>query len=182
GRTALLANGFAESDLVRTFTYLTLEDLEQFQPESLAGPVAKLRTLAESVLDGTIKFGSLRHAIVAFTGLKHGCLKPEDRDLFWRAFEVPGFEQFRGFAHELLAWECEAHEGLHIQTDNAIFETHGHELVLSCLDCAEYSLLRLATEISGQIEAEPCGCGHASPRLVDVQDHRVPQKAMAAFA
>jgi len=171
GKTALLAEGFEESGNLRIFPYVTHEELEEYAPDALAGPAARLCGLAEAVMEGRMKVEPLRSAVIAFTGLRHGCLKQEDRDLLWKAFQAPVFEQFRGFSQELLAWECEAHDGLHIQGDNAIFEMaeRDGELLLTCLNCPEYSLLRMGTEMAGRIVKTPCGCGEASPRLMGVR-------------
>lgn len=80
------------------------------------------------------------------------------------------FEQFRGFSQELLAWECEAHDGLHIQGENAIFEVgRDGELVLTALGCEEYSLLRVGIEMTARMEAGVCGCGNLAPRLVGLR-------------
>ncbi len=183
GRTAMLADGFEESESTRTFTCLSLEELEEYEPDSLAGPVWRLKNLAELALAGRLRLDSLRGALLAFTGLKHGCLKAEDRDLLWRAFQVPVFEQFRGYAQELLAWECEAHDGLHIHAENAIFELpRDGELLLTGLACEEYSLLRIGTEMTGRLCNTPCGCGNPAQRLIDVRPLRAPVLSMAATA
>jgi hypothetical protein len=183
GRTALLSDGFEEVTATQTFAYHTFDELEDFQPDSLAGPVNRLLGLAEAVLAGRLHLNSLTSAIVVFSGLKHGCLKNEDRDLLWRAFQLPVFEQFRGFSMELLAWECEAHDGLHINADNAIFENaRDGELLLTCLDSPEYAVLRVGTEMSAEIVMEPCGCGQTAPRLVGLRPVDTPVLAMVASA
>ncbi|MBL8175762.1 MAG: hypothetical protein JNK48_13895 [Bryobacterales bacterium] len=183
GRTALLADGFEESESLRTFTCLSLEELEDYEPDSIAGPVWRLKNLAELALAGRLRLDSLRGALLVFTGLKHGCLKTPDRDLLWRAFQVPVFEQFRGFSQELLAWECEAHDGLHIHSENAVFELpRDGELVLTALACEEYSLLRVGTELTGRLCSVPCGCGNPAQRLIDVKPLRAPALAMAMTA
>ncbi len=184
GRTAVLGQGFASDPQVAQFPYHTLEDLDEYEPESLAGPASKLLRLAEQVLAGRFLLPSLRTAVIPFTGLRHGCLKPEQRDLLWRAFRVPAFEQFRGFAQELLAWECEAHDGLHIREQNAIFEKTGRnkELLLTCLACEEYALLRLGTHMTARLVTAPCGCGETSPRLLGLREMAAAPVAMAAYA
>jgi hypothetical protein len=67
-------------------------------------------------------------------------LNDTDRDRLWRAFRVPIFEQIVGRAGELLAAECEAHDGLHIESPRL--------------------------KIEGlPIDASPCACGRKTPRL-----------------
>lgn len=170
GRTAILGNNYPESELVRCFPYEVWGELADFRPDTIAGPVGKLQTLAEAIQTGQIRLPSLRTAAIAFSGLKYGCLKPEDRDLFWRIYQVPIFEQFLGFGREVLAWECEAHEGLHIRMENGIFQQpRTGELVVTCLACPDYALIRLSTEMVARIERECCGCGDPSPRLIGLR-------------
>ncbi len=56
----------------------------------------------------------LEHSVIAFTYEGQPGLSSDDRDLLWRAFGVPVFEQRLGANNELLAMECEAHAGLHV--------------------------------------------------------------------
>jgi hypothetical protein len=183
GRTAVLASGFEETDTVRCFPYQPFEELAEFQPESLAGPVQRLCRLAETVTDRRIELGSLRHAVIAFTGLKHGCLKDEQRDLLWRVFQVPVYEQFRGFSQELLAWECEAREGLHIHGENAIFECdNSGRLLVTCIGCTEYTVLRMRTDLEARLEMDVCGCGEVGVRLTGLRAAALPEQTQAAMA
>lgn len=183
GRTALLAAGFQETETVRCFPFQPFEDLADYQPESLAGSVQRLCRLAEAVQERRIALPSLRHAVIAFTGLKHGCLKNEQRELLWRAFHVPVYEQFRGFGHEILAWECEAREGLHVHAENAIFESAGAgSLLVTSLGCTEYSILRMQTDMEARLETAPCGCGEMGVRLVGLRSTLEPELRQAAMA
>lgn len=184
GRTAVLSGGFEQTAAVRSFTYQPLEELREFEPETLAGPLARLSHLAEALRAKKIALPSLTRGVVVFTGLKHGSLKQAHREILWRAFQVPVYEQFRGFGQELLAWECEARDGLHIETSNALFEDDGGELRVTSLECREYPILRLGTELEGRIARTACGCGEESPRLIGVRAFEpvMAGRAMAASA
>ncbi len=83
-------------------------------------------------------------------------LSAADRERLWRAFRVPLFEQVIGPRGELLAAECEAHAGLHIETPGLAWAGHG-------------------------IETARCACGHATPRLTPV-DRLEPIRSVAAYA
>jgi hypothetical protein len=52
---------------------------------------------------------------VIFTGPTHGELTPEDRELIWRRWGVPVYEQRLSAAGDLLAEECDAHQALHVR-------------------------------------------------------------------
>lgn len=128
--------------------------------DTLAGPAAMLRRLAAT--------GPLRYPCIAFSGGSYDPLNEEDREFLWRCFRVPVFEQLVGFRGEVLAEECEAHCGLHVREDAAIFEDYSGELVVTSLQTLRYPVIRLRTGMSGHLEHRPCGCGASSPRLVGV--------------
>lgn len=138
----------------------------------LAAPVGELRRLAE---------GPKPHdyPAVAFTGVRHGALTQADRDLIWRAFRVPVFEQFRGLHGELLAEECDAHEGLHVIGEAAVFETRGKELVATSLLALRTPVLRVLTGFTGEIEKGLCPCGRPGERLLNVAAKPLAMRAAA---
>ena len=186
-RIAVLFPGFQESRHVRVFVHNWSKGLRRYHPNAVAGPVGVLRTLALAIRDGRIEAPPLTHAVVAFTGMEHGLLRQADRDLFWEIFQVPLFEQLRGLGGELLAIECEAHEGLHICGQEGLVEFQpavtGSEIIYTSLVQLEYPLLRLATGLAAELHQTPCACGAASPRITYL--HRLPrrqQRAMAAAA
>ena len=78
------------------------------------------------------------------------------RECFWFAFRVPVFEQIIGERGELLAAECEAHDGLHIESMRAPLD-------------------KMTLEMS------PCGCGRKTPRLVSA-DRAETLRRVAAYA
>jgi phenylacetate-CoA ligase len=110
----------------------------------------------------------LTHSIVAFVGPEFGALTPADRDLLWARFGVPIYEQFRGLGKELLAAECDAHEGLHIREEDAIFE-EGDELLVTSLTNLANPMLRLRTGLRGKITTKLCGCGETGRRLLGLE-------------
>ena len=72
-------------------------------------------------------------------------LNEGQRAALWRAFRVPVFEQILADDGSLLAMECEAHDGLHVES------------------------ARLAADVeNGEgmgLELGPCGCGRTTPRI-----------------
>ncbi|MBM3813306.1 MAG: hypothetical protein FJW20_16905 [Acidimicrobiia bacterium] len=131
--------------------------------DCIAGPLEPLRNLARN---GRLP---LRHSVIVFTGIGRLAARPADRDLLWRAFEVPLYQQLRGFQGELLAAECERHQGLHILPD-AVVELRGEELLLTSLRNFRHPVLRLASGLTGRIDHEPCACGRKSPRIVGLKN------------
>ncbi|MBV8841197.1 MAG: hypothetical protein JO307_00170 [Bryobacterales bacterium] len=93
-------------------------------------------------LDDLIEGGipSLTHAVIALALSPEELLSETQRDRLWRAFRVPVFEQIVTENGALLAAECEAHDGFHIEAPSLAFDP-----------CC--------------IEVKPCGCGRTTPRL-----------------
>jgi hypothetical protein len=113
---------------------------------AIAGSLPVLRALAESVGAGSLVLPPVEAAVVAFTGILHGELTELERDLFWRVFQVPVFEQFLAPDGHLLAMECDAHDGLHLLDPDAPLP--GFRALL---------------------DATPCGCGNPHPRLLRLE-------------
>ncbi len=129
-RTAILAPGFQATRTARVFPQGWDERAERFQPQSIAAPIEELRRLALRNL-------RLEHAVIALTREGEEGLSNADRELFWRAFGVPVFEQLLDADNGLLATECDAHSGLHV-----VRGCHGQPL-----------------------DREACACGDHSPRI-----------------
>jgi hypothetical protein len=172
-RTAVLMAGFKQGGGVRVFPELHRRTLARFRPNAIAGPISVLRRLAEAAEDRGAWVPHLTHSTIAFNIPQRSFLSQEAREISWRVFQVPVFGQFLGLARELLAWECEAHEGLHVETDNAIFETDAGErepeLLVTSLINLRRPLLRLATGLTATMEHSVCGCGLTGPRLVGLR-------------
>lgn len=150
-RTALLLPGFTGSKNVRVFASGWDDAAIRFQPESIAAPVDELRRLLRERVAG---LETLRHAVIALTFEGQPGVSGLEREQFWRAWGVPLFEQYwSSVGGELLAGECEAHQGLHIAPSRArtTLARPGHEL-----------------------HDGPCGCGSPTPRLVSLESLQLP--------
>ena len=186
-RTAVLMEGFREHrGTVKVFAGEKRSDWMRFAPEALAGPAPELRRLAELVENRLIGVPRPVHSVIAFSLLPQAFLSEETRELFWRVFKVPVFGQILSPSCEVLAWECEAHQGYHVAGDSAIFEadhTGGEpELLVTSLVDRRRPVLRMATGISGRVEHATCDCGQAGPRLVDVRRKPLAKASAAALS
>ena len=157
----MLLAGFQRSGSVRNVFDLEASAAADAKADTLAAPVSVLRTMAGLA-------GAQRYPVVAFTGARHGTLTEADRDLFWKSFRVPVFEQFLGLSNELVAEECEAHDGLHVREEEMIIEVRTGELVFTPLEALAYPVLRIATGLTARPERSLCQCGRAGLRLMDV--------------
>ena len=139
-RTAVLAGcfratGFLAKSPIRIFAQGWSEEVTVFAPGALAATREELMSLA-----GAQPPPVLTHAVIVLE--RPGQMLPAgDRERLWRAFRVPVFEQIIGPRGELLAAECEAHDGLHVEAPGMTWDGY-------------------------RMESAPCGCGRATPRLV----------------
>jgi hypothetical protein len=134
--TAILLGGFRSAGNTRVFEDGWCEEALLFAPAAIAGTLAQLDDLRGTPIP------SLRNAIIALVRPGEPSLSEDAREQLWRAFHVPVFEQRIDESRNLLAAECEAHDGLHIESP-ALPPRNGEIL-----------------------ETTPCGCGRTTPRLI----------------
>jgi hypothetical protein len=149
-RTAVLVGWFRESSGIRVYPNGWCREARQFAPAAIAGTWPQLENL--------IATGGqpLERAVIVLTRPGEPLLSVEQRERLWRVFRVPVFEQMIGARGQLLASECDAHDGLHIQAPSFFS-----------------SFLPL--------DPTPCACGQRTPRLIPAEPaDRV--RAVAAYA
>jgi hypothetical protein len=139
-------------------------ELEQYRPEMLVGSAADLRWLAEKARMAGMQLNSVNHAIFVLTAL--GDIPATDtlRVVLWQAFGVPVYELFVGADGTVLAGECEAHEGWHVESGCRFYFLRGEELVAD-----SRHIKGIRTGLSGTLETQPCSCGRPSTRITDVK-------------
>ncbi len=149
-KTAVLVPWFRSNGTVRVFARGWTEEAAAFRPCAVAATPEQLEALAAS------RIPSLSHAVIALTRPGEPRLSEALRDRFWDAFRVPVFEQIIGEGGELLAAECEAHDGLHIESEQQPLDQM-------------------------KVDESPCACGRKTPRLVPA-DPRETLRRVAAYA
>jgi phenylacetate-CoA ligase len=173
--------GFKPTSGVKVMAQNWSKGLKRFGASALAAPVGVLRSFAEAVEAGEQEAPSLRHFVVSFTGGEQGELAEDDRERFWRVFQVPVFEQRLGFDGRVIAYECEAHDGLHIVPERAAIEETAHsELLLTSLTDLRRPTLRVGTRLGGSIQHDCCDCGNAASRLIGARPLPAPRPLAAA--
>lgn len=159
--------GGAVGGAARLFLTPEAAELQKFAPEVMAAPVDVLEKLAGQ---GEWRQDPPLFALVALCGVGTPLLTAAVRESLWRSFGVPVYVQLRGFQGEPLARECEAHQGLHVDPAEVILERRpSGELLLTSLANPRHTVLRLATRLHAWLDMRPCGCGLATPRLMDLQ-------------
>jgi len=142
-RIAVLDSGFAMERNTREFAPDDLPAVHQWAPEAIVAPLKTVLTLADQRLRGLADLASLRIALIVLTDIDGEPLWDDYRELLWRAFQVPVFEQLRGRDGVVLARECEVHDGLHLDPG-----------------------ARLTPEIEIAVVNDHCECGLETPRLM----------------
>lgn len=165
GRIALLDSTFEAREGVRIFSANEILWLRQYAPESLVCPLDAALSLADQKLRGLLELPSLDTAIIVITSLEDSALEDHHRDLLWRAFGVPVFEQFRGPDGNIIARECEVHDGLHLAETLVTPHLDDDEIILMQLGGPHDRLMTTRAGISAEIVNEHCECGSETPRL-----------------
>lgn len=126
--------GFRSRSKVRVFAEGWGPRAAKFAPESIAATLEQLEELM-------LKKIAVSHSVIILERAGEPTLTRADRDRLWRAFEAPLFEQMISAECELLAFECDAHEGLHVVSASVVLEPQ-------------------------DVNTSVCGCGRTSPRLI----------------
>jgi hypothetical protein len=143
---------------VRHFAPERWSALEDFAPNVLVGSAAQLQRLIERIALRTVNAASVDHSVFVLTQLGDTPLTSRFRDQLWRQFNVPIYEVYVDEDSQLLAFECEAQEGWHVQ-DGVRFATADGELLM------ERGFAMLRTGLNFTAEEGPCGCGREGTRL-----------------
>jgi len=153
-RTAILVPWFYEIVLanrpLRIFPEGWNWDAATFAPAAVAGTFEQLRELARSGVP------SLTHSVIVLWRAGQARMSEADRDILWAAFRVPVFEQVIGKSGKRLAAECEAHDGLHVESPSLTLENES-------------------------VDDTPCPCGRKTPRIGVVQGEAL-ERRIAAYA
>ncbi|SRR5579884_2238626 len=151
-RTAVLGPWVRPNGNVRVFPRGWDQEAAAFEPQAIAAEWAQI----EALLGGPIP--SLTHAILVLAHRPEERLTAAQRNRVWAAFGVPVFEQILDKSGLLLAGECEAHAGLHIES----------------------AKLRVP---AAWLDTGVCGCGRGTPRLKSRPEaEEDPARAIAAYA
>lgn len=124
-----------------------LRALAAFGPAAIVAPLHAALSLADQKLRGLLTLPSLQLALIVLTRVGEQPLEAHHRDLLWRAFGVPVFEQLRDSGGTVIARECEVHDGLHL-----------------CLQTGRAGSVSTAQLLSGAVTGQ-CECGAGTPRI-----------------
>jgi hypothetical protein len=115
--------------------YVTSTPVVDFaKSRTLAAPMQAIRALNPAEW-------SPEYPVIVLSNLRDGLMNDADRDYIWKIFRIPVFEYLLDDNGEILARECEAHEGLHLAR-------------------------ALAPSRDAVVTEQPCACGQSGTRLM----------------
>ena len=153
------ANPFEGS---RLFPAERWKDLGAFAPSVLVGPASELQRLMRRMDLNTLQLTSVDGAIFVLTDIGDEPLTETFRAALWQRFGVPIYQVCVDWTGRVLAFECEAQNGWHVEA-GVHLSVEKHELVLHT---AGRRLLK--TGIHGYLEARRCACGRAGVRIMEL--------------
>ena len=150
---------------------VVVEQLNAFQPTLLSSFPYVLRMLSAAAEDGRLR---IRPRRITSSG---DVLTASDRACVRRAFGVDPHDYYCSTEAPYIAWECDAHDGLHVNADYVLVESVdsrgrpvppgrlGDKLLLTNLFNRLMPLIRY--EMSDQVEflEGSCRCGCLLPRI-----------------
>lgn len=131
----------------------------------LAATAPVLRQVVACVEARLMALPKLSDAIVVLNSVEHGLLHPGEKEMLWKTFGLPVYSQWLGLEGETLAWECEAHQGLHWNRQAMELEYEGGQFLVTSLLAKRRVTRRLETGWNGEIDSRPCACGETAPRI-----------------
>lgn len=149
---------------VQPFRLKRVQDLRTFAPNLIVGSANELRRFAEQAVSSSLDTSSIDHALIVITDYGAKPLTDLMRVTLWQAFGVPIFELYLGLDNGLLCAECEAHEGWHLAPGVGCLLLDSGEMILS-----GGGNNGLRTGFTASFDTNPCPCGRASARLLDVE-------------
>lgn len=147
-------------DLALLFPSSRWNRLTEFAPQVLAGSTADLHRLATQALLGIRDLPGIDHGVVALTECGSRPATEDFRGLIWHVFGVPVYELFLDLDGKLIASECEAHDGWHIESMASAFYLFNGELIF------DRRMDAVRTGLTGYVETALCHCGRSTPRLI----------------
>lgn len=179
-RTALLGSVCVSFPGLTAFPEGRWRDLTAFGPQALVGSSAAMLRAAEAMFRGELPLTTLDCAVFVLTELGTPVLGEADREVLWRAFLVPVFELCVDRSGNLIAAECEAHDGWHLTDPKLEFLTGGTELFIRRRGSPG---TEIRTGMKAERAAASCCCGNDASLIRNIQMlERVSVPPLAATA
>jgi len=104
-------------------------------------------------------------AVISSTEVLHQRM----REVIERVFRCKVFDSYGCREISQIATECEAHDGLHIVSENQFVELNGNDVIVTNLNNQVMPFLRYKVgDLASSIDMTPCSCGRFSPRIMSL--------------
>ncbi|MEN8225560.1 MAG: hypothetical protein ABFS05_09405 [Bacteroidota bacterium] len=144
---------------------MAVNKIQKFRPALIRGYLSAIILLAEYIKRNNIK--GIKPIAVSCTS---ETLFPEYRKMIEEVFQAPLFNQYGCGECNSIAFECSAHNGMHISMEHCMLEQDDdNNLIVTNLDNHSQPFIRYKNGDKGIISNEPCICGNAAPRLTELQ-------------
>jgi phenylacetate-CoA ligase len=142
----------------------TIQKLLKFLPQSIYGMPGYFFRLAQNMAKTNLKIPSIKQIYTSSEYLQHP-VRQYIKDIFnAEVFDIYGSTEFKE-----VAWECEIHEGYHINEDSVIVEVLNNgipaepgvigNIVLTDLRNTAMPLIRYQMQDKGMLFNKKCRCG-----------------------
>jgi hypothetical protein len=158
----------------RSFHQDQWQELEEFGPNIIIGSFSQLKEIVGLSDAGTLDLESLDIGLLVTTEFGAETLRDIDRVILWQAFGIPVYETIVSLDRRLIACECEAHEGWHLESGISLVNSQG---TLTLHERKRKPLCMLAGMETGN-----CPCGRKEPRIIATADQRPATGILAAIA
>ncbi len=152
-------------DSAQPFSRDRWHQLPTFRPQVLVGSASDLQRLYRRAESGEFDLSSIDHAAFVLTQCGRAPLSDVLRVSFWQAFGVPVYELFIGARGRLLASECEAHEGWHVEPGAEFYLVQGRLLLEGRFRKG------IPTGLTAEFDESACPCGRDGMRLMNIDAH-----------
>lgn len=142
--------------------------LRSYRPTVVLGYTGKMKEIAVLVEQKNIALNSIK--TIFLTG---EVLSSQDRRYIEKIFDVKVFDYYSSCECGLIAWECQRHEGYHIDCDNVIVEiidekgqiARQGDIVVTVLNNFTMPIIRFKLGDYGCFSDATCACGVRYPML-----------------
>jgi len=131
-----------------------IKALREDAPEAIVATLSNAIQLADARLSDPSRLSAPSFGLIVLTDVAGPGFGERHRDLLWRAFHAPVFEQLRNWDGDVIARECEAHDGLHLLSGIDVRLEEG-----------ELWVDNRRTNIEAAMVSDPCECGAETIRL-----------------
>ncbi len=149
-------------DGAKVFTAGSWRHLGAYGPQVLIASSSEYVRLMERMSLQTVDVKSVDHALFVLTAVGDRPVTEMMRELLWKRFGVPVYELYVDGSSRLLASECEAQEGWHLE-NGAEFNIEEGEIVLRSRGAV------IQTGLTGRKEDAVCPCGRSGWRIVGAE-------------